>query len=107
MPRSYAQKHQQKLKVTSTRAAAKQGSFILISKDTALDQEQLSHVSPIMQSKSHHGKHHLKKSEIKQLSTASDSLLVYDISRPHQTGNHKQQPLTVKNSQSFTSTGGS
>ena len=35
-----------------------------------------------------------KKSEIKQLSTASESLLVYDIARP----SANKQPLTVKNS---------
>ena len=44
----------------------------------------------------------MKKSEIKQLSTASECLLVYDIAR--HSGN--KQPLTVKNSQSFTSSGG-
>lgn len=65
--------------------------------------QELNHISPILQSKSHHGKH-LKNLEIKQLSTASESLLVYDIARPQ--GN-KQQPMTVKNSQSFTSQGGS
>ena len=44
---------------------------------------------------------HLKKSDIKQLSTASENMLVYDIARP----STSKQPLSVKNSQSFTSNG--
>ena len=44
------------------------------------ERDDKGQVSPIMQTKSH--AKHLKKSEIKQLSTASESLLVYDISRP-------------------------
>ena len=53
-------------------------------------------VSPIMRSKA--STNCLKKSEMKQLSTASDSMFVYDISQPK---SGKQQPLTVKNQSSF------
>ena len=64
------QKHQHKLKSVSR---MKQGCL-------GKERDDKGQVSPIMQPKSH--AKHLKKSEIKQLSTASESLLVYDISRP-------------------------
>ena len=54
-------------------------------------------VSPIMSSKA--TAKHLKKSDIKQLSTASENMLVYDIARP----STSKQPLSVKNCQSFNS----
>ena len=49
-------------------------------------------ISPVMRNKA--STNCFKKSQIKQLSTASDSMFVYDISKATQSS--KQQPLTVK-----------